>query len=172
MTLRTCCAHKDGFVGSSCVMFHCLSLENSFHEKLDGRSNAGRHRTSPCISTTSGTSQLSHILLDGEPQRSPLADSFARNIQPTRKILRRRGDYQRLGIYALFPFVPHHLGIKIAIEEAMLSPRGGVNNRFDDTLGRILNFQPLLECFQEFCRKSLCSEVRPGQVCKPLRESQ
>lgn len=53
------------------------------------------------------------------------------------------------------------------MEEAILSPRSPNTRHFDKTLGRILNFPPLLEAFEEFCRKASCSEVRHDPKLQP-----
>ena len=69
----------------------------------------------------------------------------------------------------LFPYVPCGSRARVAIEEA--TPHSTRSIQLDDTIGRILDFQPLLEAFEEFCRKALCSEVRHNLDCSSLSDN-
>lgn len=99
----------------------------------------------------------SHCAAFTHDHRSHLFDS---NIQPIRAILRsgNESDNAKLGI---FPWQPWRATKTAAVEEATSkvpnSPSTTMNK--DDSIARILQFPPLLDAFDGFCRKALCSEV-------------
>ncbi|CAN0335808.1 unnamed protein product, partial [Ectocarpus sp. 12 AP-2014] len=89
------------------------------------------------------------------------------NIQPAREILERRGVTPNTrGIMAkLFPYVPwrkHGGTVAIDSGERMVlaaSPHSSKPTvKVDDAMEEILLCPLLLEAFEEFCRKALCSE--------------
>ncbi|CAM9955633.1 unnamed protein product [Ectocarpus sp. 8 AP-2014] len=89
------------------------------------------------------------------------------NIQPARERLERRGATPNTrGIMAkLFPYVPwRKRGGTVAIDSAQCmvsaaSPHSSKSTvKLDDAMEEILLCPLLLEAFEEFCRKALCSE--------------
>lgn len=74
----------------------------------------------------------------------------------------------------LFPYIPwRKYGGTVAIDSAermvmvlSASPHSSKSTaKLDDAMEEILLCPPLLEAFEEFCRKALCSEVRFNQDC-------
>lgn len=90
------------------------------------------------------------------------------NIQPIRVILRRRAGHEKEdgggAIASLFPYLPWKTqrSRKVAVVEYVLRPRPQNTTCTDagDVLDMILHVPPLLQAFEDYCRKALCSEVK------------
>lgn len=106
--------------------------------------------------------------------RSPSRFWFSSNIKPIKKVLETSPGYPAGGgsiFESLFPYVPWRwrggrgtVAIDVMSEKRVQSPvsicsESNTAKLLDEKLEEILRFPPLLEAFQGFCQKALCSEV-------------
>lgn len=92
--------------------------------------------------------------------------SFRRNIRPVREVERHTPSRRRSRKNFLLPspyrrWSTKNIRVGVAANENNHSlPWNGEVYLDDNRLTSIMNFQPLREAFGEFCRRSLCGEVR------------
>ena len=98
---------------------------------------------------------------------------LGRNIYPIRKILQRAGGDKnepgRLLFVSFFPYLPWKTPAsrKVAVYSRALSSFGsrleGEAGAGESLLDFIMRVPPLLQAFEGYCRKALCSEVMNPQ---------